>query len=101
MNKNILYEEVSRLNEKIFDELAKVENILYTTMKSCINKECNSEYYVNCNSSNISEERNSYITMLSIALEHLKLGQNFNNQIENFIIQTSMEKIKTQKQNRI
>ena len=90
--------EVNELNENIIDELITVESLLRSTMESCLNKECNSEYYAtNDFTSKISAERNRYINMLTLAIERLKRVQELNSNIENLIIKASTAQIKAKK----
>lgn len=61
--------------ENSLDLLNSLEGILKITYNSCMNKEFNSIYYdiPFDKRINISEERNIYINMISIALEKLSL----------------------------
>ena len=89
-------EEVNDLNEIIIDELLTVESLLRATVESCLNKECNSEYYAkNDFTSKISAERNRYINMLSLAIERLNRVQELTGEIEDLIIKASMAKLNT------
>lgn len=95
MEKMVCNKDVCNLNEGIIEELTKVENLLWATIESCLNKECNSEYYAeNEGANNISAERNKYITILTIALEHLTHIKNLNGTLEDMIIKASLEKLK-------
>ena len=61
--------------EKSLNLLNSLESLLKITCSSCITKEFNSEYYDLPFEKrvNLSEERNMYINMLSIALEKTSL----------------------------
>ena len=57
--------------EDSFDVLSSLESLIKATQNSCLNKECFSIYY-NLSSKEkftLSEERNHYINLLTIALD--------------------------------
>lgn len=59
--------------ESSYDELDSLESIIKLTQKACRNQECNSIYYnlVADKKVALSEERNHYINMLSLALDKI------------------------------
>ena len=97
MEKLVCNADVNEINESIIDELQTVESLLKLTVESCLNKECNSEYYANDSTAQISAERNKYISTLLLALERLKHVQALNCEIEDLIIKSSMENLKKHK----
>ncbi len=60
--------------EIIFEKIYMLETIIKLTLICCSNKELKGEYYdlSDKNIINLSEERNNYINMLTIALEKLE-----------------------------
>ena len=94
MKKVMCSQTVNDLNELIIDELTTVESLVKATMNSCLSRECSSQYYNQKElSSKLSEERNSYISMLGVALEKIKHIQSLNTAIENLIIEESLSKL--------
>ena len=67
-----------------FDELFLLESIIKLTKESCLDREVTSQYYNLSEEKKryLSEERNNYINMLSIALDRVKILKEINNQIE-------------------
>ncbi len=67
-----------------FDELFLLESIIKLTKESCLDREVTSQYYNLSEEKKryLSEERNNYINMLSIALDRVKILKDINNQIE-------------------
>ena len=67
-----------------FDELFLLESIIKLTKESCLDREVTSQYYNLSEEKkrHLSEERNNYINMLSIALDRVKILKDINNQIE-------------------
>ena len=71
-----------------------VESLLKAIFENCLSKECNSQYYNKENfTQKLSEERNTYINLLSLSIEKLKKIQDYNNKIENFIILSTENRI--------
>ena len=95
MKKFMCSQVVNDLNESIIEELLTVESLVQATMNSCLSRECGAQYYNSSElTSKLSEERNSYINMLSVALEKIKHIQSLNSAIENLIIEESVSKLK-------
>ena len=69
--------------EKIYDELYVLKSIIITTLDSCANKELQSFY--NLSQRQISEERNNYINMLNLAIEHVDIIENINDDFESYL----------------
>lgn len=91
MKKSICTQAVNDLNESIIEELLTVESLVQATMEACLTKECSSQYYSGKDvTSKLSEERNSYINMLSVALEKIKNIRLLNSAIEDLIIEESV-----------
>lgn len=73
------------LCQNAYEELTVIDSLLCVIQESCLNLEMKSEYY---NSKEdytlkISEERNRYINLTSIARERIKKVEFLNTQIEN------------------
>ncbi len=90
MKKILNSSDVNCINENMINELYTLESLVKTTVENCLNKECNSEYYREQDrKKKISEERNDYINILTIALSKIKHIQMLNTEIENLIIKSS------------
>ncbi len=77
------------INEDIFDELLTIESLIKTTVNNCLNKEHSALYYTGENiTKQLSEERNDYINVLTIALERVKHVQMLNDEIEEIILES-------------
>jgi len=76
------------LCQNAFEEICMLQTIITTLQDNCLNLELNCEYYENSENYSLllSEERNRYINLLSIAKERLKNIENLNSEIENSII---------------
>ena len=71
--------------ESIYDQLFHLESIIKITKDACLDKEFQSVYY-NLSSKakyTLSEERNNYINMLTIALDKISELKAINDNIEN------------------
>lgn len=71
--------------ESIYDQLFHLESIIKITKNACLDKEFQSVYY-NLSSKakyTLSEERNNYINMLTIALDKISELKAINDNIEN------------------
>ena len=70
--------------ERSFDELFTLESIIKLTQEACLDKEEDSIHYnlAKDNKVALSEERNHYINMLTIALEKVENIKNYNLRIE-------------------
>ena len=76
--------EVIGCLEAGFSEIFSLKSIIKITREACLEKEMNSSYY-NLSQENkkyLSEERNHYINMLSIALDKVTELENINESIE-------------------
>lgn len=69
--------------EKIYDELYVLKSIIKTTLDSCTNKELQSLNKLT--QLQISEERNIYINMLNLAIEHVDMIENINDDFESYL----------------
>ena len=85
---NFIFQQKSSI---IFTELNVLESILKLTIDSCFEKENNSIYYNLCNDKiiKLSNERNHYINLLSIAIEKLKIITDINETLEQEFISYS------------
>lgn len=71
----------------LYDELCSLNSILKLTKNSCLEQESNSNYY-NLNGTEkimLSEERNHYLNLLTIAIDKISLLKSINKNIENEI----------------
>ena len=77
--------------DDIYDLLNSLESIIKITQKACLNKEISSVYYNLTYNDRVilSEERNHYINMLSIALDKLSSLKD-----KNFIIEKEISCLK-------
>ncbi len=90
MKKILNSSEVNCINEDMINELYTLESLVKTTVENCLNKECSSEYYPEEERKRrISEERNDYINILTIALSKIKHIQMLNTEIENLVIKSN------------
>lgn len=71
------------LCQNAYEELSVIESIISSVQESCLNLELNSQYYdIDNFVLKISEERNRYINLLSIAREKIKNIEILNTQLE-------------------
>ena len=84
-NKALIYMD---LCQNAYDELTLVDSLLCAIQESCLNLELKSEYYNSSESSTlkISQERNMYINLTSIARERLKNIETLNSELETNVI---------------
>ena len=70
--------------ESIFDKIYTLESIIKLTLSNCQDKEITSSYYdvSSKNTIKLSEERNNYINMLTIALEKLEQLKTISSNLE-------------------
>ena len=70
--------------QDIFHELFLLESIIKLTKECCLEREVSSQYYNISEEKrrHLSEERNNYINMLSIALDRVKNIEEINTQME-------------------
>ena len=74
----------------IFEKIFTLESVIKLTLNSCKEKEIKAEYYnlASNNIINLSEERNNYVNMLTIALEKLEqiktISSNFEREYVNY-----------------
>ncbi len=82
MEKN--HKNVLACFESTFDELFLLESVIKLTKEACLDREVSSQYYNLPEEKKryLSEERNNYINMLSIALDRVKNLKEINSQIE-------------------
>lgn len=73
------------LCQNAYEELIRIDSLLCAIQDSCLNLELQSEYYDSPDNSilKISEERNRYINLTSIAREKIKNIETLNTQMEN------------------
>lgn len=73
--------------EHSFDKLFSLESIIQTTKDACMERESSSKYYglSSKNKFTLSEERNHYINMLTMALDKVAELKSINNELENEI----------------
>ena len=72
------------LCQDTFDEITVVDSLLSAIQDLCLNLELNSQYYENTENFvlKLSEERNKYISLSSIARQRLKRIELINSQLE-------------------
>lgn len=70
--------------EDIFDKIYTLESIIKLTLSNCKDKEIRASYYEisSKNTIKLSEERNNYINMLTIALEKLEQLKTISSNLE-------------------
>lgn len=70
--------------EKCFDELFILESVIKLTKEACLEKEFGANYYelTKKNKRALSEERNHYINLLTIALDKVEKLKSININIE-------------------
>lgn len=68
----------------LFNELSSLESILKLTKDSCFDQEINANYYnlIDNDKLKLSEERNHYLNLLSIALDKVSVLKTINQNIE-------------------
>lgn len=67
-----------------YDEINTVSSIIFLLKEYCSNLECKKQYYYGKNiTHSISNERNRYITLLSLAEEHVSKIEEINLALEN------------------
>lgn len=73
------------LCQNAYEELTLIDSLLCSIQEACLNLEMKSEYYNSKEPSTlkISEERNRYINLTSIARERIKKMEYLNSQMEN------------------
>lgn len=87
MDKNTCNCTLLNYENSMFDELSTLESLLKLTKNSCYEQEMNSCYYglENAYRLKLSEERNHYLNLLSIALDKVVLLKKINQNLENEI----------------
>lgn len=82
--KNLRLNEVEFNINKTFDLLFLLESVIKLTQESCLQKELSCNYYnfLNKDKNLLSEERNHYINLLSIALEKVSTLKEINAKLE-------------------
>ena len=84
MNNIIYSNSILAYEMSIFEELFTLESLLKLTKEACLKQEINSNYY-NLDDSNkikLSEERNHYLNLLTIAIDKVELLKQINQNIE-------------------
>lgn len=68
----------------LFDELSTLESVIKLTKDSCFEQEVNSNYYnlAKAEQLKLSEERNHYLNLLTIALDKVSLLKKINKDLE-------------------
>lgn len=76
---------VANIFEAIYEELCALESLVLFTQEVCLKKEISSYYYNldNNEKKKLSEERNHYINMLSLANEKINLIKHHYSNFEN------------------
>lgn len=84
MDKKICNNLLLSFENSLFDELSTLESVLKLTKNSCYEQEMNSCYYglENFSKLKLSEERNHYLNLLSIALDKVELIKKINQNLE-------------------
>ncbi len=91
MRRELNRQKMNCITENMITELLTVESLIKTTVNNCLNKECTAQYYAGkdlCRQ--LSEERNDYINLLTLALEKIKHLQMLNDEIEDLILASTM-----------
>ncbi len=89
MDTKLNSQKLNCINENIVDELLTVESLIKTTVNNCRTKDCSAICYAGENlTKQLSEERNDYINVLSLALEKIKHVQMLNDEIEDLILKS-------------
>ena len=89
MSKELNSQKLNCINENIIDELLAVESLIKTTVNNCMNRECNTWNSTEESMTKLmSEERNDYINILTLALEKIKHVQLLNDEIEDLILKS-------------
>lgn len=72
------------LCQDTFDEITILDSLLSAIQELCLNLELNSQYYENTENFmlKLSEERNKYISLSSVARQRLKKIELINSQLE-------------------
>ncbi len=81
MDKNTLLLDYEN---SLFDELSTLESVLKLTKDSCFEQEVSSNYYNldKLEQFKLSEERNHYLNLLTIALEKVAILKDINKNLE-------------------
>ena len=72
------------LCQNTYDEITIIDSLLSAIQELCLNLELNSQYYENTENFifKLSEERNKYISLSSVARQRLKKIETINMQLE-------------------
>ncbi len=70
--------------EHTFEEITIISTLISTIQELCLNLELNSQYYEDAENltQKLSEERNKYINLSAMALQHLKTIELLNTELE-------------------
>ena len=87
MNNKCYSNVILAYENSLFEELSSLESVLKSTKDSCLKQEINSNYYelADDNKVKLSEERNHYLNLLTIAIDKINLLKQINRNIENEI----------------
>ncbi len=89
MSRELNSQKLNCINENIIEELLAVESLIKTTVNNCMNRECNTWNSTEESMKKLlSEERNDYINILTLALEKIKHVQLLNDEIEDLILKS-------------
>ena len=96
---NLRLNDVKLCINKTFDLLFSLESIIKLTHEVCSQKELNSNYYnlLTNDSYLLSEERNHYINLLSIALDKISYLKEINSNLEREFVYNSTPTIAADK----
>ena len=94
MQNKCIIMECEKIYKDIYKELSIIDSVISTIQENCINLEFNSQYYESSNNTcfKLSEERNRYINLLTIAKERLKNIEELNTELENYVLITEVTK---------
>ena len=84
MNKFSYSNSILGYGNSIFEELFALESLLKLTKEACLKQEINSNYYGldDFNKVKLSEERNHYLNLLTIAIDKIDVLKEISQSIE-------------------
>ena len=84
MKKDFSNSSLAIFENKLFEELSALESVLILTKESCYTQEIKTNYYDldNENKLKLSDERNHYLNLLTIALDKIHSLKAINRNIE-------------------
>ena len=88
MQNKLIIIECEKIYKDTYKELSIIDSIISAMQDNCISLEFNSQYYEDSNdiSSKLSEERNKYINLLTVAKERIKNIEELNTKLENYVL---------------